>query len=79
MASRRVHLTYLDDIMKEPVIYQLGHKFDLVTNIRGATIKGDIGLVTLEITGEESEIDSGLEWVKAQGVKVEPIEMTDSV
>ncbi len=79
MSSRRVYLTYLGDVMKEPLIYELGHKFKLVTNIRGATIKEDIGLVTLEITGDEDEIDAGLEWLKSMGVKVEPIEMKDSV
>ena len=65
--------------MKEPVIYELGHKFKLVTNIRGATIKEDIGLVTLEITGDENEIDAGIDWLQSMGVKVEPIEMKDSV
>ncbi len=79
MASRRVYLTYLDEAMKEPLIYELGHKFKVVTNIRGATIKEDIGLVTLEVTGDEGEIDAGLEWLQSMGVKVEPIEMKDSV
>lgn len=79
MASRRVYLTYLDEAMKEPLIYELGHKFKVVTNIRGATIKEDIGLVTLEITGDEEEIDAGIDWIKSMGVKVEPIEMKDSV
>lgn len=79
MSSRRVYLTYLGDAMKEPVIYELGHKFKVVTNIRGATIKEDIGLVTLEIIGDEDEIDAGIEWLKTMGVKVEPIEMKDSV
>ena len=49
MGIRRVYLTYLGDDMKKPIVYEVGHKFDVVTNIRGATIKEDIGLVTLEI------------------------------
>ena len=79
MSSRRVHFTYLGESMKEPVIYEMGKKFDVATNIRGATIKGDIGLVTLELTGESDEIDRCLEWAESQGVKVEPIEMEDAV
>lgn len=79
MASRRVYLTYLDEAMKQPLIYELGHKFKVVTNIRGATIKEDIGLVTLEITGDEEEIDAGIDWIQSMGVKVDPIEMKDSV
>lgn len=79
MARRRVYLTYLGDVMKEPLIYELGHKFKIVTNVRGATIKNDIGLVTLELTGDDAEIDRGLAWIVSKGVKVEPIEMEDSV
>lgn len=78
MARRRVYLTYLGDVMKDPVIYELGHKFKVVTNIRGATIKDDIGLVTLEVSGDEAEIERGLSWLTGKGVKVEPIEMEDS-
>ena len=79
MASRRVRFTFEPDKIQQPVIYELGHKFKVVTNIRGATIKEDIGLVTLEITGDEEEIDAGIDWIKSMGVKVEPIEMKDSV
>ena len=78
MARRRVYITYLGDVMKEPLIYELGHKFKIVTNIRGATIKDDIGLVALEIIGDDAELDRGLGWLEGRGVKVEPIEMSDS-
>jgi ABC-type methionine transport system ATPase subunit len=79
MARRRVYLTYLGDVMKEPVIYEMGHKYKVVTNIRGATIKDDIGLVTLEVTGDDAELDRALAWIESKGVKVEPIEMEDTV
>lgn len=79
MARRRVYLTYLGDVMKEPVIYEMGHKFKVVTNIRGATIKEDIGLVTLEVSGDDPELDRALKWIESKGVKVEPIEMEDTV
>ncbi|MCH7959784.1 MAG: NIL domain-containing protein [Candidatus Hydrogenedentes bacterium] len=74
MASRRVYLTFSEESIKEPLIYQLGHSFKVVTNIRGATISKTIGLVALEVEGEEGEIDSALEWIVSKGVKVEPIE-----
>ena len=78
MARRRVYLTYLGDVMKEPVIYEMGHKYKVITNIRGATIKDDIGLVTLEVTGDDAELDRALGWIESKGVKVEPIEMEDT-
>lgn len=74
MASRRVYLTYNEKSITEPLIYQLGHKFDVVTNIRGATISKDIGLVALELEGDDAEIDASLDWMASEGVKVEPIE-----
>ena len=74
MATRRVYLTYTESTIKEPLIYLLGQKYKVVTNIRGATISKTIGLVALEVEGEEAEIDSALEWIVSKGVKVEPIE-----
>ena len=74
MASRRVYLTYSDKTLTEPLIYQMGHKFAVVTNIRGATISKDIGLVALEVEGDEGEISASLAWLESSGVKVEPIE-----
>lgn len=79
MPSRRVYLTYPEDKITEPLIYELGQKFDVVTNIRGASISKEIGLVTLEIEGDDDEIEAGITWLEKSGVKVEPIEKTDSV
>lgn len=74
MASRRVYLTYSDKTLTEPLIYHMGHKFAVVTNIRGATISKDIGLVALEVEGAEDQISASLAWLESSGVKVEPIE-----
>lgn len=74
MATRRVYLTYLEAEIEKPIIYELGRKFEVTTNIRGATIRKDLGLVALELEGDADQIEAGLEWVESQGVKVEPIE-----
>ncbi|HET9062993.1 MAG TPA: NIL domain-containing protein [Candidatus Binatia bacterium] len=74
MASERFYLTYSQDQVKEPIIYWVGHKFRVVTNIRGASVSDHIGIVALELDGEQSEIDKAARWIAAQGVKVEPIE-----
>jgi len=74
MAIQRVYLTYGQDAIKEPIIYHVGHKFRVVTNIRGASVSDHIGIVALELDGEEDEIERAVRWIAAQGVKVEPIE-----
>jgi ABC-type methionine transport system ATPase subunit len=74
MAMQRVYLTYSEDKIKEPIIYWVGHKFRVVTNIRGASISDKIGIVALELDGDEEEIRKAVKWMADQGVKVEPIE-----
>ena len=60
-------------MITEPVIYQLGKKFQIVTNIRRADVREDLGWVVLELEGTESEIADGLGWVAETGVRVDPV------
>ena len=73
MGKQRVKFTFLTALVKEPVIYQLGHDFDIVTNIRRADVREDMGWVVLELDGDESEIQRGLDWVSAIGVRIDPV------
>ena len=73
MVKKRVKFTFPQGLITEPVIYELGRKFKIVTNIRRADVREDMGWVVLELEGEEDEITSGLEWVTGTGVRVDPI------
>jgi hypothetical protein len=73
MGVQRVKFTFLTALVREPIIYQLGQNFQLVTNIRRADVRDDMGWVVLELDGEESEIQRGLDWVSAIGVRVDPV------
>ncbi len=72
--KQRVYLTFSKDTVREPLIWQSGHKFDVITNIRTAEVKEDMGLVGLEIEGAQDAVEQTLAWFTAQGVHVEPIE-----
>jgi len=74
MALQRFYLTYPEEQIKEPIIYQVGHKFRVVTNIRGASVSDKIGILALELDGAEDEIQRAVKWIAEQGVKVEPIQ-----
>lgn len=74
MTKRRLKFSFPPELVTEPVIYYLGHDFRVVTNIRRADITEDRGWVVLEIEGAEDDIEQGLAWVTAKGVKVEPEE-----
>ena len=73
MGMQRVKFTFISELVKEPIIYQLGQNFQVVTNIRRADVRENMGWVMLELDGEETEIERGLDWVSAIGVRVDPV------
>jgi len=73
-ARRRVTLTFPPKLIKEPVIYNIGHRFKVITNIRSANVSENMGWVTLEIDGEEEEYSKALHYLNDIGVIVEPVE-----
>ena len=74
MAKKRVMFTFPESLITEPVIHNLGHKFNVITNIRRADVTESRGWVVLELDGSESDIETGLQWVRELGVRVDPIE-----
>jgi len=73
MVKRQVMFTFPEGLIKEPIIYNLGQQFKVVTNIRRADISEDKGWVVLELEGEEKEIEDGITWVISKGVRVDPV------
>ena len=71
MASAKVRLTFPENLIKEPLIYTLGRDFNLITNIRQANVDEHVGWVSLELEGEQQEIQNGLEWISKKGVRVD--------
>lgn len=73
MAKKEVLLTFSQEILREPVIYNLGQQFRLVTNISRADVSEDRGWVILELEGAEVDIEQGITWATSRGVRVEPV------
>jgi len=69
MAKRRVMLTFTPETSSEPIIYNLGQQFNVVTNIlRADTTRG---WIELELDGHDEGIEAGIAWVVSKGVRVE--------
>ena len=79
MATKRVRFTFEPDLIKEPVIYRLGHEFEIVTNIRMADVDESVGWVVLELEGELDEIERGISWAQQLGVRVDDATLGDVV
>jgi hypothetical protein len=73
MATKRVRFTFPEELIKEPLIYNLGKQFEVITNVRMADVDEKTGWVVLELEGEPGEIDRSIEWARAKGVRVDPV------
>jgi hypothetical protein len=73
MAKKQVMFTFPQELIKEPLIYNLGLKFKVVTNVRRADVTENRGWVVLELEGEEKDIEQGIAWVTGKGVRVDPV------
>jgi ABC-type methionine transport system ATPase subunit len=75
MATRRVHLTFNKQQVREPIIWQVGQEFNLTMNIRRADIQHDMGWVELEMDGDTEDLTRALKTFADRGVRVDPIEV----
>ena len=70
----RVKLTFPQDLIKEPVLFTMAKKFDIMPNIRRARVTETAGEVVLELEGSEENINNGIDYMKQQGVDIELVE-----
>jgi len=73
MAKRVVKLTFLQQLVKEPLTFQMAKKYNIMPNIRRAKVTETIGELVLELEGDERDLDKGIEFLKKAGVIVEPV------
>ena len=71
----RLWLMFQPKLVTQPVVFELGKKFEIVTNIRQASVDEEIGVLSVEIDGERPEIERAIAWLEEIGVKVEPVEI----
>jgi hypothetical protein len=74
-AQQRLWLMYPPKLITNPVVWELGHKFPVVTNVRQASVTDEIGIVCLEISGPRASVKAAIKWLEKIGIKVEPVEI----
>jgi hypothetical protein len=73
--QQRLWLMYPPRLIKKPFIWEVGHKFKVITNIRQASVTDEIGIVCLELNGARNEVKAAIKWLEKNGVNVEPVEI----
>ena len=75
MPNMKFHIRFPEDKIKEPIIYQIGHEFKVVTNVRRADVRETTGWMDLELGGDSTEIERAVAGLRKKGVIVDPIEL----
>ena len=75
IVRQRLWLMYPVKLITNPVVWELGHKFSIVTNVRQASVTDEIGIVCLEISGPRKSVKAAILWLEKIGIKVEPVEI----
>ena len=71
MPKLRLHLTFPEGLIQDPIIWRLGRQYDIITNIRRANVEEAVGWVILEVEGAEEALDQGVAWMEEMGVQVD--------
>ncbi len=72
--KKRVKLTFPHHLVKEPVIFTMAKKYDVMPNIRRARVTETVGEMILELEGTEENLSKGIKSLREQGVVVELVE-----
>jgi len=70
----RVRLLIPAGKVNNPIYSDIIRKHNVVVNIRQANIDSEKGVVDMEISGDLDSIDDSIEFLKKEGIEVNPIE-----
>ncbi len=71
--KKRVTLVFPPDQIKEPAVFTMAKKFDIIPNIRKARVTETVGEMMLELEGSEKNLADGIKFLESRGIKVEPV------
>ncbi len=71
MTNVRVRLTFPEHLIKQPVIARMVREFDVLPNIRRASVEESVGWMVCELGGEERAVERAIEWLGDLGVQVD--------
>jgi ferredoxin len=72
MKTRKLVLTFPENIVTKPITYKLVKNFDLEFNILRAEITTEMeGKILIEIKGNKNQIEKGIEYLTKEGVTIQ--------
>jgi ABC-type methionine transport system ATPase subunit len=74
MPKLRLHLTFPEHLIQEPIIWRLSRQYDIITNVRRANVEERVGWVILEVEGTEEALEQAVGWMSEMGVQVDRLD-----
>ena len=69
--TKRVMLVFPQNQIKEPAVFLMAKKYDIMPNIRRARVSETVGEMMLELEGTEKNLQSGIKFLESRGIKVD--------
>jgi len=67
----RVRLTFPEQLVTEPILGRMVRTYDVLPNIRRASVEDDMGWIICELDGQPDVVEQAIEWLVGLGVGVD--------
>jgi ABC-type methionine transport system ATPase subunit len=70
----RLFVSFPEELVDRPMVYEMVKRFDVVPNIRRANVEAHSGWVILELGGDEAQVDAAVAYLEEVGCTVNTME-----
>ena len=70
----RLFVSFPEELVDRPMIYEVVKRFDVVPNIRRANVEQHSGWVILELNGDQEQLDGSIAYLEEVGCTVNTME-----
>ena len=74
MTKIRLHVSFPEELVDRPMLYEMMKEHDVVPNLRRAAVEAHSGWVILELSGESTAVDGAIGYLEGVGCTVNRME-----
>lgn len=74
MSGARLFVSFPEEIVDRPLLYEIVKKFDVVPNVRRANVEERTGWLILELHGDQDRLDAAISYLEDSGCTVNRME-----
>jgi hypothetical protein len=74
MTKIRLHVSFPEELVDRPMLYEMMKAHDVVPNLRRAAVEAHSGWVILELSGEDADVSGAIAYLEGVGCTVNRME-----